>query len=252
MSDASLPLTIAEYSEWGDPVRDEPSGISSLLDSYCPFRCLVRQLQQATLNPTGTSPLSCAAPSVYLTGAVRDPRVPAWHPVGYMALLRRLHLARSGESGGGGARGGGAASTGRVHSEGPGVGPPWEVESQAEQLLARLRHELKTKNPQLRGKAEATVFAPHTGVEYSAYAGTGTGGGERHSAARAMVERVLKFSQSCETGCTGEGVGGASFQLLDVEVGRGGHFGSSNRSSQMQQTAREAAFLHIALGIPLR
>ncbi len=69
MSDPSLPLTITEWEEWGDP-RAEP--YASYMLSYSPYD-----------NVTAT-----AYPAVYATAGLNDPRVSFHEPAKWVAKLR--------------------------------------------------------------------------------------------------------------------------------------------------------------------
>ena len=71
MSDPSLPLTITEWEEWGDP-REEPS--ASYMLSYSPY--------------DNTRPQ--AYPALYVTAGLNDPRVSYHEPAKWVAKLRAL------------------------------------------------------------------------------------------------------------------------------------------------------------------
>ena len=71
MSDPSLPLTITEWEEWGDP-REEPS--ASYMLSYSPY------------DNTGPKPY----PALYVTAGLNDPRVSYHEPAKWVAKLRSL------------------------------------------------------------------------------------------------------------------------------------------------------------------
>ena len=71
MSDPSLPLTITEWEEWGDP-REEPS--ASYMLSYSPY------------DNTGPKPY----PALYVTAGLNDPRVSFHEPAKWVAKLRNL------------------------------------------------------------------------------------------------------------------------------------------------------------------
>jgi oligopeptidase B len=72
MSDVTLPLTVTEWEEWGDPVRD--------VDAY--HRML------------GYSPYDnvedAGHPALYVTGGLNDPRVGFWEPAKWVARLRSV------------------------------------------------------------------------------------------------------------------------------------------------------------------
>jgi oligopeptidase B len=70
MSDVSLPLTPAEWPEWGNPIQD--LGAYDLIASYSPYD-----------NIAGK-----AYPAVLATGGLSDPRVTYWEPAKWIAKLR--------------------------------------------------------------------------------------------------------------------------------------------------------------------
>ncbi|MCU1367940.1 MAG: family peptidase, partial [Ilumatobacteraceae bacterium] len=74
MSDPSLPLTITEWEEWGDP-REEPS--ASYMLSYSPY------------DNTAPNPY----PALYVTAGLNDPRVSFHEPAKWVAKMR--HVAPS-------------------------------------------------------------------------------------------------------------------------------------------------------------
>ena len=69
MSDTSLPLTIPEYEEWGDP--NEPAA-AKVIGSYSP----VDNVRAA------------AYPALLVTAGLNDPRVGYWEPAKWVARLR--------------------------------------------------------------------------------------------------------------------------------------------------------------------
>jgi oligopeptidase B len=76
MSDPSIPLTIGEWEEWGDP-REEP--YASYMLSYSPYD---------NVSP-GTS-----YPALYVTAGLNDPRVMYHEPAKWVAKLRALATTR--------------------------------------------------------------------------------------------------------------------------------------------------------------
>jgi oligopeptidase B len=72
MSDTSLPLTVTEWEEWGDPVHD-PEAYRRML-SYSPYD-----------NVTPSS-----YPALYVTAGLNDPRVGYWEPAKWVARLRSV------------------------------------------------------------------------------------------------------------------------------------------------------------------
>jgi oligopeptidase B len=69
MLDTSLPLTVAEFEEWGNPANAEQYAI---LRSYCPYTNLTRKPYPAMLVKT----------------SVHDSQVMYWEPAKYVARLR--------------------------------------------------------------------------------------------------------------------------------------------------------------------
>jgi oligopeptidase B len=69
MSDPTLPLTVTEWEEWGDP-RDEP--YASYMLSYSPY----------------DNTVPAAYPAVYATAGFNDPRVSVHEPAKWIARLR--------------------------------------------------------------------------------------------------------------------------------------------------------------------
>jgi len=71
MSDPTLPLTITEWDEWGDP-RTEPH--ASYIEAYSPYDNTVR----------------ADYPAIYVTAGLNDPRVSVHEPAKWVARLREL------------------------------------------------------------------------------------------------------------------------------------------------------------------
>jgi len=70
MSDPSLPLTVTEWEEWGNPVADWDT--FQYMASYSPYDNVEAQ----------------AYPAMYVTGGLNDPRVQYWEPAKWVARLR--------------------------------------------------------------------------------------------------------------------------------------------------------------------
>jgi len=68
--DETLPLTITEWEEWGDPVHDP--AVYALMKSYSPYD-----------NVTAKD-----YPALLVTGGLNDPRVQYWEPAKWVAKLR--------------------------------------------------------------------------------------------------------------------------------------------------------------------
>jgi oligopeptidase B len=93
MLDPSLPLTIQEYEEWGNPTDPE---YFAYIKSYAPYENIEAK----------------AYPSILATGGINDPRVHYWEPAKWVAKLRatrtddhRLLLKTNMGAGHGGASG---------------------------------------------------------------------------------------------------------------------------------------------------
>jgi oligopeptidase B len=71
MLDASLPLTVGEYEEWGDPQKAHDY---FYIKSYCPYTNLERK----------------ACPTMLVKTSLHDSQVMYWEPAKYVAKLRTL------------------------------------------------------------------------------------------------------------------------------------------------------------------
>ncbi len=70
MCDPSLPLTVTEWDEWGNPLTDPAA--AALIESYAPYD-----------NISGDT-----YPALYVSTAMNDVRVGFWEPLKYVARLR--------------------------------------------------------------------------------------------------------------------------------------------------------------------
>src|SRR5487761_1872902 len=77
MLDESLPLTVGEFEEWGDPGRD--LGAYRTIKSYSP--CDNLRGRDAAGSPV-------RHPTLYVTAGLNDPRVGYWEPAKWVAKLR--------------------------------------------------------------------------------------------------------------------------------------------------------------------
>jgi oligopeptidase B len=72
MSDTSLPLTVGEWEEWGNPVEDPEA--YAYMKSYSPYDNVA----------------AVDHPALYVTGGLNDPRVGYWEPAKWVARIRTL------------------------------------------------------------------------------------------------------------------------------------------------------------------
>jgi oligopeptidase B len=77
MLDASIPLTVNEWDEWGDPASEEE------------FRWMLGYSPYDNIPPAG------GRPPLLATGALHDPRVMVWEPAKWVAALRESDPAWS-------------------------------------------------------------------------------------------------------------------------------------------------------------
>lgn len=70
MCDASIPLTVNEWDEWGDPALEDE------------FRWML------AYSPYDNIPPAAGRPPLLVTGALHDPRVMVWEPAKWVAALR--------------------------------------------------------------------------------------------------------------------------------------------------------------------
>ncbi|HEX6312929.1 MAG TPA: prolyl oligopeptidase family serine peptidase, partial [Acidimicrobiia bacterium] len=68
--DETLPLTVTEWEEWGNPVANPE--IYALMKSYSPYDNVAAQ----------------EYPALLVTGGINDPRVQYWEPAKWVAKLR--------------------------------------------------------------------------------------------------------------------------------------------------------------------
>lgn len=69
MHDTTLPLTVHEYDEWGNPQQRE---VFEAQLQYDPYQNIARK----------------SYPHLFLTASTNDNRVPFWHPAKFVAKLR--------------------------------------------------------------------------------------------------------------------------------------------------------------------
>jgi oligopeptidase B len=71
MSDASLPLTVGEFEEWGNPGEPEHYRV---IKAYCPY----------------TNLAAGSYPRMLVKASLHDSQVMVWEPAKYVARLRTL------------------------------------------------------------------------------------------------------------------------------------------------------------------
>jgi oligopeptidase B len=76
MQDESLPLTVTEWEEWGNPGEDP--GVYAYMKSYSPY------------DNVGERDY----PAMYVTAGLNDPRVGFWEPAKWLAKLRHVRAGR--------------------------------------------------------------------------------------------------------------------------------------------------------------
>ncbi len=76
MLDETLPLTVTEYEEWGNP---NVAADYAYIRSYAPYENVV----------------PAEYPNILATGGLNDPRVPYWEPAKWVAKLRENNLGAS-------------------------------------------------------------------------------------------------------------------------------------------------------------
>jgi Protease II len=70
--DDSLPLTVGDFTEWGDPIHDPAA--YRVIASYSPY-------DNVSARPY---------PDMLVTAGIRDPRVPYWEPAKWVAKIRAM------------------------------------------------------------------------------------------------------------------------------------------------------------------
>jgi len=80
--DETLPLTVLEWEEWGNPVEDP--GIYAVMKAYTPYDNVVA---------TGADGRPVRYPDILATGGLSDPRVGFWEPAKWVSKLRAANPA---------------------------------------------------------------------------------------------------------------------------------------------------------------
>ncbi len=79
MLDDTLPLTVGEWEEWGNPLADEAAYWRML--GYSPYD---------NVSATGADGTARAYPDFFVTSGLNDPRVSYWEPAKWVAKLRAI------------------------------------------------------------------------------------------------------------------------------------------------------------------
>jgi oligopeptidase B len=108
MLDPTLPLTVIEYEEWGNPTADKEA--YEYIQSYSPYdNVSVDKEREAAATAAGAF-----YPHILATAGLRDPRVSYWEPAKWVAAIR--HARAEADSG--------AASSPRLLGGAPPALPP--------------------------------------------------------------------------------------------------------------------------------
>ena len=70
MADPSIPLTVTEWEEWGNPIEDADA--YAYMKSYSPYDNVV----------------ATDYPAIFVSAGLNDPRVAYWEPAKWVAKLR--------------------------------------------------------------------------------------------------------------------------------------------------------------------
>lgn len=90
MEDSSLPLTVPEYQEWGNPTIDPT--IANFIRSYSPVQTVPEELMIDDNK-------RLLYPHLYIDASVTDTRVPVWHSLSFIEkLLSRIKKTVEGRS----------------------------------------------------------------------------------------------------------------------------------------------------------
>lgn len=73
MSDPTIPLTVEEWTQWGNPMMEE---YYEYINAYCPYY----NIKNANY------------PNMYITAGLHDPRVQYWEPLKWVAKIREHNL----------------------------------------------------------------------------------------------------------------------------------------------------------------
>jgi len=79
MLDDSLPLTIGEWEEWGNPITDEEA-----------YHRMLRYSPYDNVRGHDDDGSECTYPDLFVTAGLNDPRVAFWEPAKWVAKLRAV------------------------------------------------------------------------------------------------------------------------------------------------------------------
>ncbi|CAN0310298.1 unnamed protein product [Laminaria digitata] len=77
MRDTSLPLTVHEFDEWGDPSSSQE--VESMIRSYCPYENVREQ----------------EYPALLVTASTNDNRVNVWDPAKWVSRVRAVNTGKA-------------------------------------------------------------------------------------------------------------------------------------------------------------
>ena len=86
MLDPSLPLTVPEYQEWGNPLHD--TTIRKYMESYNPYDTVPDSFTIDKQSVSNKTMYRLVYPHIYMDAAVSDPRVSIEHSLAYLQKLR--------------------------------------------------------------------------------------------------------------------------------------------------------------------
>ncbi|KAL6746630.1 prolyl oligopeptidase family-domain-containing protein [Haematococcus lacustris] len=249
MRDPSLPLTLKERREWGDPLASKE--VEQRLAGYSPYETLPQAVARAAagkdtygwdgylregappgrrlLDAPRLHPSGPGWPHMLVTASLHDERVPVWGPAKYVARLRSLLAGTragagageeeetgEGEGAGGGAGGGAGAVAGAGAVEPCSSCPVSPAPSAQAGPLTPAQHP-----PPVTSSGSGEAGGAGSQDTAAAIAGGGAGG---------QVHSGL----------------GSPVILLDVDM-QAGHFAASGGGSRLASRADKAAFLLTAL-----
>lgn len=153
--DPTLPLTVTEWDEWGDPLHDAET--YRYMKTYTPYENAPAPGEGGARWPDGT-PVT-AFPKIFVTTSMNDSRVMVVEPLKWVARLQAAGLdaiikieAEAGHGGTSGATRSGSRSATRTR----GCLPPWASKSEKSGAGSRRRRLLRS-NPRNNLTTNLTV-----------------------------------------------------------------------------------------------